>query len=103
MGKQAVLELYNNPRHKRLVSMAMQRHDHDELPWGGEPIVRNGSVVGATSSVSYSFKLDQPVCLGFIQSEEESVDEFFIQKGTFEIRIAGKLYPLKVSLANFEV
>lgn len=86
------------PPHKRLVRMTMLQHDSDELPWGGEPVVHDGSVVGATSSVSYSFKLDKPVCLGFIQSKE--VDEAFIRDGTFEIIIAGKLYPLQVSFPD---
>ena len=75
--------------------IALQEHDDDNYPWGGEPILRNGSLAGSITSACYSFKLGRPVCLGYLQGE--GPDAVF-QDGRFEIDIAGNLFPVSVSL-----
>ena len=77
------------------MKIALQEHDDKNYPWGGEPILRNGSLVGSTTSACHSFKLNRPVCLGYLEGVgQESV----VQDGRYEIDIAGSLFPVSVSL-----
>jgi len=95
IGKQALLDSQDQPQKKRLVHIALQSHDDGNYPWGGEPILSNGSSAGSTTSACYSFKLSRPVCLGYLLGEgQDSV----VQDGRFEIDIAGNLFPVSVSL-----
>ena len=87
----------NSPRQNRLVHVTMMRHDKDELPWGGELIVLDGEVVGAATSVSYSFELNQPVCLGFVK-QNEKLTEALTGDGRLEIAVAGETFPVKLRL-----
>ena len=89
----------NAPRQNRLVHVSMMRHDKDELPWGGELIVLDGEVVGAATSVSYSFELDQPVCLGFVK-QDEKLNEALTEDGRLEIVVAGETFPIKLRLLD---
>ena len=82
--------------------MAMEKHDDDNIPWGGEPILREGEIVGFVSSASYSFILDQPVCLGYISRADEPVDQEYIQNKGLELDIAGSVYPVRTVLHNFK-
>lgn len=92
----------DEPLRNRLVFMVMKGHDNNNIPWGGEPILRNGEIVGFVSSASYSFILDQPVCLGYINRVEKAVDQEYIQNATLELDVAGKLYPVTTALHSFK-
>ncbi|KAL9975914.1 hypothetical protein ACROYT_G013133 [Oculina patagonica] len=95
IGKQALLDGQDQQQKKRLVQITLQEHDDNNYPWGGEPILRNGSLAGSTTSACHSFKLGRPVCLGYLEGVgEDSV----VQDGQFEIDIAGSLFPVSVSL-----
>lgn len=94
IGKQALLEAQAQHQNKHLVCVTLQEHDDDNFPWGGEPILRNGSMVGSTTSACYSFREDRPVCLAYLEVEgQKSV----VPGGIFEIEIAGSLFPVSVS------
>lgn len=95
IGKQALLDGQHQQSKKRLVHIALQEHDDNNYPWGGEPILRNGSLAGSTTSACYSFKLGRPACLGYLQGEGQDA---VVQDGRFEIDIAGNLFPVSVSL-----
>ena len=98
-GKQAVLQINNEPRQNHLVRMTMMYHDKDELPWGGELIVLDGEVVGTATSVAYCFEPDQPVCLGFVKQNEE-LNEVSMADGRLKIIVAGKKIPLRVHVLD---
>ncbi|XP_022794248.1 pyruvate dehydrogenase phosphatase regulatory subunit, mitochondrial-like [Stylophora pistillata] len=97
LGKQALLADDQQPAKKHLVQIALQEHDDDNYPWGGEPILRNGSMIGSTTSTCHSFKLDLPVCLGYLEGEELDA---IVDDGRFEIDVAGTSYPVSVHNIN---
>jgi len=95
IGKQALLDIQDQPQKKRLAHITLQEYDEGNFPWGGEPIFSNGSLLGSTTSASYSFKGDRPVCLGYLEGEgEDSV----VQGGWCRIEIAGIFFPVSISL-----
>lgn len=94
IGKQALIDCRSKRQEKSLAYITLQDHDDDNFPWGGEPILRNGSVIGSTTSVGYCFKGGRPVCLGYLQGDG---DDLFVQDGRFEIEIAGCLFPVSVA------
>ncbi|KAJ7384995.1 hypothetical protein OS493_018684 [Desmophyllum pertusum] len=97
IGKQALLDGQHQDKKKRLVHLALQEHDDNNYPWGGELILRNGSVVGSTTSACHSFKRGHPVCLGYVEGEgQDSV----VLDGQLEIDIAGSLFPVSVSVSR---
>ena len=77
--------------------ITLQEHDDDNYPWGGESILRNGSLVGSTTSACHSFKLGRPVCLGYLEGEGQN---FFVQDDGFEIDLAGTLFPVSLQVCN---
>ncbi|XP_063467652.1 pyruvate dehydrogenase phosphatase regulatory subunit, mitochondrial isoform X2 [Symphalangus syndactylus] len=109
IGRDALLQQKQNGVYKRLTMFILDDHDTDlDLwPWWGEPIYRNGQYVGKTTSSAYSYSLERHVCLGFVYNfsedtgEEQVVTADFINRGEYEIDIAGyrfqakaKLYPI---------
>lgn len=95
IGKQALLDTQDQPQKKRLAHITLQEYDEGNFPWGGEPIFSNGSLLGSTTSASYSFKGDRPVCLGYLEGE---VEDSVVQGGWCRIEIAGILFPISISL-----
>ena len=94
IGKQALIDGQNKQQKKRLAYISLQEHDDSNFPWGGEPILRNGSLVGSTTSVGYNFKAGQPVCLAYLEGGGR---DFVVEGGRLEIEIAGTLFPVSVA------
>lgn len=94
IGKQALLEAQAQHQNKHLVCVTLEEHDDDNFPWGGEPILRNGSMVGSTTSACYSFREGRPVCLAYLEGEGQNS---VVPGGIFEIEIASSLFPVSVS------
>lgn len=92
--------------YKRLAMFVLDDHDTDlDLwPWWGEPIYRNGLYAGKTTSSAYSYTLERHVCLGFVHNfsedtgEEQVVTADFINRGEYEIDIAGQRFQAKARL-----
>jgi 4-methylaminobutanoate oxidase (formaldehyde-forming) len=61
-----------------------------------EIVRRNGQAVGYVRAASYGHTLGGAVGLAFLEPKQ-TVDEAFLTSGTWEIEIAGKLYPCTVS------
>uniref|UniRef100_A0A8C5L137 Pyruvate dehydrogenase phosphatase regulatory subunit n=1 Tax=Jaculus jaculus TaxID=51337 RepID=A0A8C5L137_JACJA len=106
LGRDALLEQKQNGVYKRLAMFILDDHDTDlDLwPWWGEPIYRNGQYVGKTTSSAYSYTLERHVCLGFVHNfsedsgEEQVVTADFINRGEYEIDIAGQRFQAKAKL-----
>ncbi len=64
IGKAALEALRDQPLRYRLVSMVLGDTDVD--PVGGEPVVKDGDLVGYVSSASYGHRLGRTVALGFL-------------------------------------
>nr|XP_054955079.1 pyruvate dehydrogenase phosphatase regulatory subunit, mitochondrial isoform X3 [Pan paniscus]XP_057155937.1 pyruvate dehydrogenase phosphatase regulatory subunit, mitochondrial isoform X3 [Pan paniscus] len=106
IGRDALLQQKQNGVYKRLTMFILDDHDSDlDLwPWWGEPIYRNGQYVGKTTSSAYSYSLERHVCLGFVHNfsedtgEEQVVTADFINRGEYEIDIAGYRFQAKAKL-----
>ncbi|XP_052022146.1 pyruvate dehydrogenase phosphatase regulatory subunit, mitochondrial isoform X2 [Apodemus sylvaticus] len=106
IGRDALLQQKQNGVYKRLVMFILDDHDTDlDLwPWWGEPIYRNGKYAGKTTSSAYSYTLERHVCLGYVHNfsedsgEEQVVTTDFINRGEYEIDIAGHRFQAKAKL-----
>lgn len=81
---------------KRLLVLFVLR-DPEPVLWGSEPIYRNGSVVGYTTSGAYGHSVGGAVALGYV-NHDGGVNADFILSGRYEIDIAGKRYPATAHL-----
>ncbi len=57
-------------------------------PWGDEPILRDGALVGWVTSAAFGHTLGCPVAMGYVRNAD-GVDRRFIESGAYEIEIAG--------------
>ena len=71
--------------------------DPEPLLYGGEPIHRNGARVGYLSAGGYGHTLGAAVGLGNIENED-GVTADYIRNGNYEIEVASRLIPARVSL-----
>ncbi|MEE2707986.1 MAG: FAD-dependent oxidoreductase [Gemmatimonadota bacterium] len=95
IGRDALLELRQDPLTKRLAIFVLQ--DPGAVLWGNEPILRDGVPVGYTTSGAYGYTLGAAVGMGFIK-HADGVDSAFIRNGRYEIETNGRLIPATVSL-----
>ncbi|KAJ6666141.1 hypothetical protein lerEdw1_001045 [Lerista edwardsae] len=109
IGREALLRQKQEGVYKRFTMFILEDHDTDlDLwPWWGEPIYRNGHYVGKTTSSAYSYTLERHVCLGFVHNldpetgEEQLVTPDFVNRGEYEIDIAGQRFQAKAKLYPF--
>jgi 4-methylaminobutanoate oxidase (formaldehyde-forming) len=96
IGREALLRRWEKgvPGH-RLVQFLLQ--DPNPLLYGGEPIYRDGALVGFLRSGGYGHTLGGAVGLGSIENER-GVTVDFVNGGTYEIAVAGVRYPANASL-----
>jgi len=83
------------PLKKRLAQVLVD--DPEPLLFHAEVISRNKKHVGYVRSGSYCYTLGGAAGLFMIEADV-AVDEKYIAQGKWEINIAGKMYPAKVSL-----
>ncbi|KAM9301504.1 pyruvate dehydrogenase phosphatase regulatory subunit, mitochondrial isoform 2-T2 [Gastrophryne carolinensis] len=102
IGRDALLRQREDGIFKRFTMFILEDHDTDlDLwPWWGEPIYRNGQLVGKTTSSAYSYTLGRHVCLGFVH-HPAGVTPDFINRGDYEIEIAGQRFQAKAKLYPF--
>ena len=67
------------------------------MMYHAEIVRRDGKAVGYLRSASYGHTLGGAVGLAMIEPDV-AVDESYLSSGRWEVEIAGKLYPAKVSL-----
>jgi glycine cleavage system aminomethyltransferase T/glycine/D-amino acid oxidase-like deaminating enzyme len=96
VGKEALLRQKEEGILKhRLVQFLLE--EPEPLLYGGEPIYRDGELVGYLNSGGYGHTLGGAVGLGNVE-REEGVTADFVKSGTYEIEVAGVRYPAKASL-----
>lgn len=100
LGREALLRQRREGVARRLVMLLLEEHDTelDLWPWWGEPILRGGEVVGATTSSAYSYTLQRHVCLGLVAAPG---GPDLVSRGDYRVDIAGQLYPAKAKLYPF--
>lgn len=109
LGREALLQQRQDGVSRRFVMLVLEDHDTelDLWPWWGEPIYRNGLLAGTTTSSAYSYTLERHVCLGFVspppgpEGLPTAITPDFINRGDYEVDIAGQRYPAKAKLYPF--
>jgi heterotetrameric sarcosine oxidase gamma subunit len=95
IGKEALLERRaKGPLQRRLVSVLVK--DPEPQMFHAEIVRRDGKAVGYVRAASYGHTLGGAVGLAFLEPQQ-TVDEAYLASGTWEVEIAGKLYPITVS------
>jgi 4-methylaminobutanoate oxidase (formaldehyde-forming) len=96
IGKEALLRQKEEGVLKhRLVQFLLE--DPEPLLYGGEPIYRDGELVGHLNSGGYGHTLGGAMGLGSVENEE-GVTTDFVKSGSYEIEVAGSCYPARASL-----
>ncbi|CAI4231607.1 unnamed protein product [Auanema sp. JU1783] len=95
IGKKALELQLERGVSKRFVQLLVDKHDKETDPWpqGGETLFRDGKPVGVTTSAAYGFTLGCQVCIAYVENKDFGVSTEFIQRGKYELDIAGKRFP----------
>jgi 4-methylaminobutanoate oxidase (formaldehyde-forming) len=98
LGKDALLERKaRGPLRRRLVQVLVK--DPEPLLYHAEVVLRDGTPVGYVRAASYGHTLGGAVGLAMIEPKDVAVvDAAYLGSGTWEVEIAGRLYPAVVSL-----
>jgi 4-methylaminobutanoate oxidase (formaldehyde-forming) len=89
-GREALRKQKEFGLKRQLVLFVLQ--DPEPMLWGGEPLYRDGTVVGYTRSAAYGHSVGGAIALGYV-NHEGGVNADFIKVGRYEIDLAGRRYP----------
>ncbi len=96
LGRDAVLaKKAKGPLTRRLVQVLVK--DPEPMMFHAEIVRRNGRPVGYVRAASYGFTLGGAVGLAMIEAGEP-LDQAYLDRGTWDVEIAGKRYPAVASL-----
>ncbi len=95
IGRDAVLRQKETGVAQRLVQFRL--NDPTPLLYHNEPIYRDGTIVGYVTSGMYGHTLGGAIGLGYVQ-HVDSVDQAFIDAGSYEIEVAGHKIAATASL-----
>jgi 4-methylaminobutanoate oxidase (formaldehyde-forming) len=96
IGKEALLRhKESGPFKYRLAQFLLE--DPEPLLYGGEPIFRDGVRVGYLATGGYGHTLGGAVGLGNVE-RETGVSVDYIKQGRYEIEVASRRYPARISL-----
>ncbi|HYR74015.1 MAG TPA: FAD-dependent oxidoreductase [Candidatus Acidoferrum sp.] len=96
LGREALLEQRERTLTKRLLTFVLE--DEAALPWGDEPILRDGRVVGSVTSAAFGHTLGRAVAMGYVR-DPGGVDAAYVAGGRFEFDVAGDRIPARAGLA----
>ena len=97
IGREAILRQLDSkrPLTKRLLQFCLA--DADKLLYHGEPIRRDGTIVGFLTSGNYGHTLGAAVGLGYVRNAE-GVDSAWVSSGEWSLDVAGEHIPATASL-----
>lgn len=96
LGRDAVLaKKAEGPLKKRLVQILLR--DPEPLMFHAEIVHRDGKPLGYIRAASYGFTLGGAVGLAMIEADQP-IDQAYLDRGTWEVDIAGRKYPAVASL-----
>ena len=88
-------------RPRRLVCLALADSSATTpMIYHEEPILRNGVIVGSTTSGAWGHRVNRSLGLGYVRNEEGVTAEW-LDSGTWEVELAWKRYPAQVRLQPF--
>ena len=95
IGKEALLQQKAQGVSRRLVLFTLA--DPEAHPHGGEPIWRQDTLVGRTTSGAFGHTLDCAVAMGYVRITEGGLDAM-LDAGGFEVEIACERFAAQASL-----
>ncbi len=95
IGREALLKQKAAGVRRQMAVFVLQ--DPEPVLWGSEPILRDGEVVGYTTSGSYGHTVGGGIGMGYIKSASPVTPEF-IRSGKYEINVSGRLCPATAHL-----
>lgn len=96
-GREALLrQREQGPPERRLVSVVLE--DPEPMLWGGERLLRDGQVIGYTTSGAYGHSIGSAVGLGYVRLLGEPVTEDLLEASTFEVDLGNHRVPARASL-----
>ena len=99
IGKDALQRQRQTGVTTRLVQFALD--DSDALLYHNEPIWRDGTIVGETTSGMYGHTLARSLGMGYVSNPNGVADADYINSGRYEIDVAGIRIPATASLQPF--
>jgi glycine cleavage system aminomethyltransferase T/glycine/D-amino acid oxidase-like deaminating enzyme len=96
LGKAALLQRRAQGTGRRQLVQVLVK-DPEPMMFHAEVVHRNGVAVGDVRAASYGHTLGGAVGLAMIEADVP-VDEAYLAEGTWEVDIAGTMYPAEVSL-----
>ena len=81
---------------RRLVSVVLE--DSEQMLWGGERLLRDGQVIGYTTSGAYGHSIGAAVGLGYVRFAGEPVTEHLLEASAFEVDVGDHRVPARASL-----
>jgi 4-methylaminobutanoate oxidase (formaldehyde-forming) len=97
LGRDAVLaKKAAGPLTRRLVQVLVK--DPEPLLFHAEVVHRDGQAVGYVRAASYGFTVGGAVGLAMVDGRGTPIDQAWLDRGTWEVDIAGKRYPAVASL-----
>ena len=98
IGREALVAQRDEPRRKRLIQLRLE--DPKPMLYHDEPIMRDGVVVGRTTSGMYGHTVGSALAMGYV-TRDEGVTSDWLQAGTFAIEVATRPIPAAISLRSF--
>ncbi len=96
LGKEAVLaRKAEGPLRRRLVQVRLL--DPEPLMFHAEIVKRDGKALGYIRAASYGHTVGGAVGLAMIEADEP-IDQAYLDRGTWEVDVAGKAWPAVMSL-----
>jgi 4-methylaminobutanoate oxidase (formaldehyde-forming) len=99
IGRDALLRQRDAGVSRRLIQIALD--DSDKLLYHNEPIWRDGSIVGETTSGMWGHTLQKSLAMGYIANPAGIADAAYIDAGNYEIEVAGERLLAHVSRQPF--
>lgn len=96
IGKAALEKQKAEGLKKRLAQFAVS--DPDAVMLHNEPILRNGIMIGETTSAAYGHALRKDLAFGYIENHDGIADDEFVLNAKYQIDIGGTLVDAEVSL-----
>ena len=99
IGKEALVRQRDAGLGRRIVQFALS--DPDRLLYHNEPIWRDGTIVGETTSGMFGHTVDRSLAMGYVCNPDGVVDAAYVDAGTYEIEVAGDRIAAQASLQPF--
>ena len=97
LGREAVEKAKVDGPRKKLVSFAVQ--SPEAMLWGGELILRDGTVAGQVTTAAWGETTGSCVGLGYVRDVgRAAIDADWVRAGRYDVDVGGDRYPITVSL-----